>query len=96
MTIASTTPQTKTPLALMRGQKKTAPRLRRFYLLRHNDPTGVSGTGIVAEGVRYSNGTVSLQWLREPGALSVFASVGDMLSVHGHGGSTEIQWMDSE
>ncbi len=62
--------------------------------MRHSDPSGVSGTGVVAEGVRYSNGTVSVQWLREPGALTIFASIGDLIAVHGHGGRTEIFWLD--
>ena len=38
----------------------TAPRA--FVLQRNEDETGVSGTGIVAEGVEFSDGTVALRW----------------------------------
>lgn len=68
--------------------------VRRFVLVRHADVSGVSGVGIVAEGVRFTSGQVVLQWRREPGALAVFAGVGDLLRVHGHAGSTEIRWID--
>ncbi len=68
--------------------------VRRFVLVRHADVSGVSGVGIVAEGVRFTSGQIALQWRREPMALSVFASIGDLLRVHGHGGSTEVRWLD--
>lgn len=35
---------------------------RLFVLQRHIEPTGVSGVGPVAEGVEWSDGTVSLRW----------------------------------
>ncbi len=68
--------------------------LRRFVLIRHLDVSGVSGEGIVAEGVRFTDGSTVLHWRRAPGATAFFASIGDMLSVHGHGGSTQVRWLD--
>jgi len=68
--------------------------LRRFVLVRHEDVSGISGTGVVAEGVRFTDGTVSLRWLRLPQQTSFFASVGDVLVVHGHSGKTELRWLD--
>lgn len=38
----------------------TAPRT--FVLNRHRDISGVSGTGLVAEGVVWSDGAVALRW----------------------------------
>lgn len=34
---------------------------RRFTLVRHDDVTGVSGTGVVADGVRFPDGVVALR-----------------------------------
>ena len=36
---------------------------RRFELHRDDDVSGVSGTGVVAEGVLFSSGRVALEWL---------------------------------
>ncbi len=68
--------------------------VRRFVLYREQDVSGVSGTGVVAEGVRFSDGRVALVWLRAPAALSVFAGIGDLMRVHGHGGLSRIEWLD--
>src|SRR5579872_1239536 len=46
----------------LRGAERTP---RRFVLVRHEDVSGVSGTGVVAEGVAFSNGVVALQWASE-------------------------------
>lgn len=69
-------------------------KLRRFLLVRESDPSGVSGTGIVAEGVEFSDGMAVLRWLREPYGLNVYLSVEDLLAVHGHGGKTWMHWID--
>ena len=37
--------------------------IRRFRLFRNEDPTGISGTGYIAEGCIFSNGVVVLNWL---------------------------------
>lgn len=68
--------------------------MRRFVLVRHQDVSGVSGTGIVAEGVRFSDGVVALRWLRAPHATNIYPSVGQLLAVHGHNGLTELRWLD--
>jgi hypothetical protein len=36
-------------------------RMRLFLLIRNEDVSGVSGTGIVAEGVEFSDGTVAMR-----------------------------------
>ena len=66
--------------------------MRRFVLERHEDVTGVSGTGGVAEGIEFTDGIVVMKWI-----------VGDMRSmtiwnqgieavreIHGHDGKTEV------
>ena len=63
-----------------------------FKLIRRKDISGVSGTGLVAEGVVFKNGKAVLCWTRPPYAVSVFDSTGEMMSVHGHAGSTELVW----
>lgn len=68
--------------------------MRRFYLVRAEDVSGVSGTGVVAEGVEFRSGKAVLTWLSEFGTVSVFDSVDDIVSVHGHEGRTWIQWLD--
>jgi len=70
--------------------------LRRFLLVREHDLTGVSGTGIVAEGVMFSGGRSVLQWLREPYAIGMFQSLNDLIAVHGHEGATHVEFIDQE
>ena len=68
--------------------------IRRFLLVRERDLTGVSGTGIVAEGVLFSGGCSVLQWLREPYAIGMFQSINDLITVHGHEGATHVEFID--
>lgn len=44
---------------------------QRFRLVRHEDVSGVSGTGVVAEGVLFSSGKAVLSWCSEYGTVSV-------------------------
>jgi hypothetical protein len=67
---------------------------RRFVLQRHEDVSGVSGTGVVAEGVLFSNGVVALQWTSEFPTSVVFHQRGmeSVVAIHGHNGATAIEW----
>jgi hypothetical protein len=71
--------------------------VRRFKLHRHTDVTGVSGAGWIAEGVEFSDGTVALRWLSDWPTSVVFHDRGmeAVDAVHGHGGSTEVVWIDA-
>lgn len=60
--------------------------------MRDEDPTGVSGIGIVAEGVEFSDGSVAMRWLSEHASTAVWASIESMITVHGHQGRTRIKW----
>lgn len=63
-----------------------------FTLFRRHDGNGVSGVGTVAEGARFSDGTVVLHWLRAHRTTRVFPSLRQVLRVHGHGGNTRVVW----
>ena len=68
---------------------------RAFLLVRDEDVTGVSGTGVVAEGVQFFDGTVALRWLGEWPTSVVFHDRGieAVEHVHGHNGATRIVWV---
>lgn len=69
---------------------------RRFVLQRHVDETGVSGTGVVAEGVEFTNGVVALSWVSQFPTSVVFHHRGieSVKAIHGHNGNTEIVFLD--
>lgn len=68
----------------------------RFYLYRQADVTGYSGTGVVAEGIRFSDGTCALRWCvpDKPRSTVIYDSILDAAAIHGHNGSTLVMWMD--
>jgi hypothetical protein len=68
--------------------------VRRFELHRHEDETGVSGTGVVAEGVVFDNGKIAMAWLSRHASLTIYDNMEAVESVHGHKGKTQIVWRD--
>ncbi len=68
--------------------------MRTFQLHRDVDVTGISGTGVVAEGVIFDDGTAALRWRGEWPTSVVFHDRGAeaIERVHGHGGSTRLVW----
>ncbi|MFG3050349.1 helix-turn-helix transcriptional regulator [Kitasatospora sp. NPDC048239] len=70
------------------------PRPRLFHLQRDHDVTGVSGTGVVAWGVQWPDGTVTIRWTGDRPSTVNWASIDDAVHVHGHGGHTRIVWAD--
>lgn len=69
---------------------------RPFHLVRHADPTGLSGTGVVAEGAVWSSGAVALHWPGYPTSTSVWSGLDELLAAHGHDGDTVIEWLDGK
>lgn len=78
---------------------------RRFELHRDQDISGVSGTGVVAEGIAFSDSVVALRWIVPAGVPGhgfptsvVFHDNGieSVERIHGHGGATRIVWLDWE
>lgn len=68
--------------------------MRRFELHRDVDETGISGTGLVAEGVEFSDLTVVLRWHGDWASTVVWPSMAGVYSVHGHNGKTRIVFVD--
>lgn len=67
---------------------------RRFLLYRRRDVTGISGTGVVAEGTQFSDGSIALRWLGDWPATAVWPSLDGVIAVHGHVSASEVQWLD--
>lgn len=69
-------------------------RPRRFQLVRRDDTTGVSGTGIIVEGLEHRDGSVQYHWLTSPGTWQMAESMADVRHIHGHGGKTTVRYLD--
>lgn len=64
---------------------------RRFHLERDTDVSGVSGTGIVAEGVVFSDGVTVVRWVvGEHQSTVVWPSLEAVEAIHGHHGATRV------
>lgn len=75
--------------------------MRRFTMRREFDVSGVSGTGIVLEGVHFSTGVVVIHWLTPPprGSISVFDDLEQFMSIHVRphpDNRTVLRWEDGE
>ena len=70
--------------------------MRRFVLNRVTDATGVSGTGIVAEGVMWGDGTCALRWRTASKSTAVYECMADLETIHGHNGDTRIEFVDED
>lgn len=68
--------------------------MRRFELNRIKDVSGISGTGIVAEGVVFEDGTTVIRWRGAMPSVVVWKSIDHAESIHGHGGATQFVWLD--
>jgi hypothetical protein len=69
---------------------------RLFRLVRSQDLSGVSGTGTVAEGVVFSDGTVAMRWLSHTPTTTMFDTIDMVKQIHGHQGSTRVVFDDEE
>lgn len=79
--------------------------MRTFILLRTEDVSGISGTGTVAEGVEFSDGSVAVRWLdsgvseaNKARGVSpttvIHPSVASVEALHGHNGATKVVFTD--
>ena len=66
--------------------------MRCFQLVRVEDVSGVSGTGVVAEGVQFANGRCALSWLGKFKTINIYERIEDLLAIHGHEGRTRVEW----
>jgi hypothetical protein len=65
-----------------------------FVLRRHHDVTGVSGTGIVADGALFpaaGKGVAVVRWRGERGSTVVWDRISHVKEIHGHDGNTIIE-----
>jgi hypothetical protein len=74
----------------------TAPRARTFRLVRDDDETGISGKGVVAEGVEFSNGMCAMCWLTAMHSVAVYPNVRQLEAIHGHNGRTRVVFSQTE
>jgi hypothetical protein len=66
----------------------------RFQLVRREDETGISGTGVVAYGAAFPDGTAVLRWDTKVNSTVFYNSIEDLKTIHGHGGKTVLMWLD--
>lgn len=65
-----------------------------FTLVRHRDPSGVSGTGNVADGYEAPDGAVVVRWRGDRPSWGVWNDMRDMEATHGHQGATVVEYLD--
>lgn len=68
----------------------TDSRSRKFKLVRDDDETGISGTGVVAEGIEFSNGMCAMCWLTAMHSVAVYPNVRQLEAIHGHNGRARV------
>jgi len=65
-------------------------KIEHFYLLRKEDQSGVSGTGIVARGVVLPSGHCVMEWLTFTSSIAIYKNINDLIEIHSHGGKTQV------
>lgn len=68
--------------------------MRRFVLNRTEDISGISGTGIVAEGVIFHDNQVALSWFGQYHSIEIHPSIGQIKILHGHEGRTVVEFLE--
>lgn len=66
--------------------------MRLFDLYRLVDETGISGTGLVAQGVQFDDGTCALRWTTKHRSTALYDDIATVEAIHGHAGQTRIIW----
>jgi hypothetical protein len=67
-----------------------------FKLVRHEDESGVSGTGVVAQGVIFDDGQAAMRWLTKDCSTGIYDSIEALERIHGHGGKTRVVYCDPD
>lgn len=68
--------------------------MRRFNLKRDEDVSGVSGIGIVAEGVEFDSGMCCMTWLSKYASIVIYPNIKILEAIHGHENRTKIVFID--
>jgi len=66
--------------------------MRLFDLERIEDVSGISGNGVVAQGVEFDDGTIVMRWVTAHRSTSFYSSEKDLIAIHGHAGRTVVRW----
>jgi hypothetical protein len=69
--------------------------MKRFQFVRNEDVSGVSGVGVVFEGIQFTDGTVVIRWLSKLRTTAVYASIEELEAIHGHEGKGHVEWIDA-
>lgn len=72
---------------------------RMFTMVRIADETGVSGTGVVLDGIEFPNGMVAVCWRSKTPSVNVYRSFVEFKHIHidAHPtNGTEIHWLESK
>ena len=77
--------------------------MRRFVMYRHNVPDDTHDANqknptdeVQYEGVEFTDGSVAIRWRTAVCSTSVWASMEDLLKIHGHPEySSELIWLDA-
>ena len=69
--------------------------LKLFVLYRIEDETGISGTGVVAEGIEFSDGKCVISWVTEHKSIAIYENIEQVIMIHGHNGKTVIRFLHS-
>lgn len=72
--------------------------MRRFWLCRVKDETGISRTGRVLEGVVCQDGQVIIQWRPPMTSIAVYKDMKTFMAIHVdcHPSCSQVVWIDSE
>jgi hypothetical protein len=67
-----------------------------FHLDRKVDVSGISGAGIVADGVEFDDGQCVLSWRGRYHTVEILPNLKAVRDIHGHNGDTQIVWIEGE
>lgn len=67
--------------------------MKYFMLKRFEDETGFSGTGVVAEGIVFSDGTVVYRWLTKTPTTVIANNIEEIEQIHGHDSKTKLIYL---
>lgn len=73
--------------------------MRTFTVERGNDESGISGTGVVMQGVEFDDGKVLIRWCTDPSSIVYWETFADLwkICVEGHPtNNTVVKWSDGQ
>jgi hypothetical protein len=56
--------------------------------------TGVSGTGLIAQGIEFDSGRCVIEWLTSINSIAIYQSIDDVIAIHGHEGKTIVTYVN--